>query len=94
MSKAGTDIGEQEDPQPQIELDVRTVGTMFTTGQSVIMILSLEDVDMRAKVLADVCEAMKISPQEVLDWYNDESCDKCGMSLMIHRGEPYYGRCP
>ncbi len=93
MSKAGKEIGEQEDPQPQVNLHARTVGTYFTTGQMIIMILSLEDVHMRAEVLADVCKAMKITPEQIKDEYYDEACSKCGMSLLMHRDEPG-GQCP
>lgn len=89
----GTEIGPQEDPPPKLDFNGSAIGTMFTTGQLLIMSLSLEDPVFRAGIIADVCKEMKIPVQDIVDEYNDEACPKCGFSLLRHRDEPG-GRCP
>ncbi len=87
----GTDIGEHEGPPPKVDFDGRGLGYMFSVGSMIIMLLSLDDIEARANILAGVCKDMKINPQDIVDEYNDKACDKCGFSLLGHRATN--GRC-
>ncbi len=89
----GKEIGEHEGPPPKIDFDGRGLGYTFSVGSMIMMLLSLDDIEDRAGILAEVCKDMKINPQDVVDEYNDKPCPKCGFSLVGHRSEPD-GRCP
>lgn len=92
----GTDIGEHEGPPPKVEFDGRGLGYMFSVGSMIIMLLSLDDIEQRASIIAEVCKEMKIPIQDVVneDKYRDEMCLNCGLATIHHVRELGTEKCP
>ena len=68
------------------------LGTMRSSGAIIVMLLSMEDTFSRAGILVFAAKEMGITLEELTDEYLDHSCDKCGISMVLHKRSG--GECP
>ncbi len=85
IPKESTDIGRPIDPIPTVEFKASGLGHMRSTGEFILLLLSIEDASHRTAILCDVAKSMGISLQDFSDEYLDEGCARCGISLLAHR---------
>lgn len=68
----------------KIDFESRMLGRMFSSGDIIVMLLTLEDKGQVPQILADVIKEAGVNIEEVVGWYHDKPCPECGCSLMTH----------
>ena len=68
-----------------IEFDIPSIGlgTLRTSATWIVLMLMAED--NPEQIIAGVLKELGISPEDISDHYHDSMCNKCGMSLLLHK---------
>jgi len=77
---------------PTFDFQGEGLGTLRSSGAMIVMLLSMEEHYSRAGILVFAAKEMGISLEELTDEYLDHSCDKCGISMVLHKQTG--GECP
>lgn len=89
MADLTTDV---KTPPPEWRFEGEGLGTLRSTGAMIVLLLSLEDEGSRAGILVDAAKTMGLSLEDLTDEYLYLACDKCGMSMVLHKMNS--GQCP
>lgn len=69
------------------ELNIPSIGfgTLRSSGTWILLMLMAEDSEYRKRIIVDIIEKLEISIDDLRELQNDKACDKCGMSIRLHK---------
>ena len=79
------EVDEVKEKTPTIDFHVDGLGISRSSGSILLLLLQLEDENMRLRIIVDCAKQLGITLEDLTDAYTDEACGHCGISKMLHK---------